>query len=94
METRTTLDPRGRRVNLTPERWNHIVYGHAYMRTHLGDVIRAIEAPTNWIEEARPGQDWFYIEDAGPSKWLKVVVAYDDKSIGSVKTAFPRRTMP
>jgi hypothetical protein len=94
METETTLDPLRRTVHLTPDRWNHIVYGHDYMSPYRAEVIRAIEAPTKWFDEARPGQAWFYLKDVGPSQWLKVVVAYDDKSTGNVKTAFPRRRMP
>ena len=58
------------------------------------DVIRAVEAPTHLIEQPRPGQDWFYLQNAGPSRWLKVVVAFDDDSIGSIRTAFPRRSKP
>jgi hypothetical protein len=34
-------------------------------------------------------------QSAGPSMWLKVVVAFDeDTNTGIVRTAFPRRTKP
>jgi hypothetical protein len=29
-----------------------------------------------------------------PSRWLKVVVAFDEDSVGSILTAFPRRNKP
>jgi hypothetical protein len=94
MENETTQDPLGRTVHLTPRRWDHIVYGHPYMSPYRDDVIRAIAMPTDWFDEPRPGQAWYYLRGVGPSLWLKVVVAYDDKSTGSVKTAFPRRRKP
>jgi hypothetical protein len=94
METETTLDPLRRTVHLTPERWNHIAYGHSPVSSLRAEVIKAIEEPTTWIDQARPGEAWFYLKGVGPSRWLKVVVAYDHKSIGIVKTAFPRRRNP
>ncbi len=87
-------DPLGRPARLTEERWSHIIDGHPYMAPFRADVMRAIETPTHRIEQARAGQDWFYLANAGPSRWLKVVVAFDEHSIGSVRTAFPRRSKP
>jgi hypothetical protein len=88
------VDPLGRMVHLTAERWEHIIEGHPYMAPHRADVLRAVQAPTDRVVQPRPGQDWFYLEDAGPSRWLKVVVAFDEKSVGSIRTAFPRRRRP
>jgi hypothetical protein len=90
----SVVDPLGRTVHLTGERWEHIVDGHPYMAAHQADVLRAIREPSERIEQARPGQDWFYLEGAGPSRWLKVVVAFDEESTGKVRTAFPRRSKP
>lgn len=94
METVTTRDPKGRTVHLTPRRWDHIAYGHPRLRPYRDDVIRAIAEPTEWFEAPRPGEAWYYLRGVGPSTWLKVVVAYDEKSTGSVITAFPRRRKP
>jgi hypothetical protein len=90
----TTRDPLGRTVHLTRERWEHIAYGHSPVAALRAQVMRAVREPTTWTEEKRPGEGWFYLEDVGPSRWLKVVVAYDDKSVGNVITAFPRRRHP
>jgi hypothetical protein len=87
-------DPLGRTIQLTEKRWSHIIEGHPYMAPFRADVMRAIGAPTHLIEQPRPGQDWFYLQNAGPSRWLKVVVAFDEDSIGSIRTAFPRRSKP
>lgn len=67
--------------------------GHPYMTPFRTDVLRAVEAPADLIEQPRPGQDWFYLRDAGPSRWLKVVVAFDEDSVGSIaaRKGQPRR---
>jgi transcriptional regulator with XRE-family HTH domain len=93
-ETETVRDPLQRTVHLTTDRWHHILAGHPEMFPYLDDVLRAIKAPTKHIERPRPGQDWFYLAGIGPSDWLKVVVAYDEHSVGDVKTAFPRGVTP
>jgi transcriptional regulator with XRE-family HTH domain len=93
-ETETVRDPLQRTVHLRTDRWHHILAGHPEMFPYLDDVLRAIEAPTKHIGLARPGQDWFYLEGIGPSDWLKVVVAYDEDSVGSIRTAFARGTTP
>lgn len=89
-------DPDGRRVVLTDERWRHIVDeedGHPELGDHQAEVIRAVNAP----DERRPGrksnEQWFFLRNAGPSRWLQVVVAYEDGR-GWIVTAFARRKDP
>jgi hypothetical protein len=89
-----TIDPLGRTVHLAEERWRHIIDGHPYMAPFRAEVLQAVEAPTDLIEQPRLGQDWFYLRNVGPSQWLKVVVAFDEDSVGSIRTAFPRRSKP
>jgi hypothetical protein len=36
------------------------------MTPFRAEVLRAIEAPTDLIEQPRPGQDWFHLQDPGP----------------------------
>ncbi|MGH2853006.1 MAG: hypothetical protein ACRDLF_02285 [Solirubrobacteraceae bacterium] len=74
-------------VHLTAERWEHIIDGHPYMAAHCAEVLRAVREPTERIAQPHPGQDWFYLEGAGPSRWLKVVIAVRWEH----RTAFPRR---
>ena len=88
------IDSLGRTVRLPEERWQHIIDGHPYMAPFHAEVLRAVEAPTDLIEQPRSGQDWFYLRDSGPSRWLKVVVAFDEDSVGSIRTALPRRSKP
>ena len=44
------------------------------------------------LHSPRVGEDWYYLQGAGPSRWLKVVVAFDENNDGSVLTAFPEET--
>ncbi len=84
-------DPRGREVFLTAERWEHIIGGHPELETHRDDVVRAVQAPTETKMGRGADEEWFYLADAGPSRWLKVVVVFEDPASGRIITAFPRR---
>jgi hypothetical protein len=91
--TSISIDPDGLRVTLSDTRWAHIIAGHPELTDLRADVLGAVHEPTEIIE-GRTGQRWYYREGAGPSAWLKVLVAFDDKGNGSVITAFPRRRKP
>lgn len=91
---RITRDPRGREVVLTGERWKHIIDGHPELKAHLEDVVRAIEAPTDTTAGRGSYEEWFYLADVGPSRWLKVVVVFEAPPTGRIITAFPRRRKP
>lgn len=85
--------PDGMAIELTAERWDHILSGHPDLTPYRDAVLACIADPTT----RRPGRDrgewWHYLQDAGPSRWLKVVVAYDGDR-GYVRTAFARRSFP
>lgn len=87
------LDPDGRRVELTVERWEHIIQGHPELVAHREAVLRAVTAPDRRLEGRKQNEEWFYLADAGPSQWLKVVVAYAQRR-GFITTAFARRSFP
>ncbi len=89
----STVDPDGRRVELTRERWRHILSGHPELARHLATVTRAVREPDRRMAGRRVDEEWFYLEDAGPSRWLKVVVHYEGGR-GRIVTAFGRRSMP
>jgi len=89
----SALDPDGRRVELSAERWDHIVDGHPELGPHLESVMRAVRSPDRKLSGRRQGEEWFYLRGAGPSRWLKVVVHYEGGR-GRIVTAFARRSMP
>jgi hypothetical protein len=87
------VDPAGRRIELLADRWKHIVARHPEMAGLWDAVLRAVTAPTEQLAGRRPGEQWFYLADVGPSRWLKVVINFD-VGAGWIITAFPRRTLP
>ena len=87
------VDPAGRPVELTRERWAQIVGGHPELREHRDDVERAIRSPTAQLPGRVGGEVWFYLEGVGPCRYLKVVVRFRG-ALGYVITAFARRSMP
>jgi hypothetical protein len=89
----TVVDARGRGVVLTSERWRHVTAGHPEFAAHQGAVLDAVRSPTRTIPGRGPDEEWCYLRGAGPSSWLKVVVAYEGTA-GRIVTAFPRRSMP
>lgn len=92
-ESTTLNDPDGTLVELTSERWDHIRTGHPDLKPFRDEVLACIAAPTIRRPGREPNEHWHYLRDAGPSRWLKVVVAYEGDR-GYVRTAFARRTFP
>jgi hypothetical protein len=84
----STLDPDGRRVVLTEERWAHITRRHPEVSPYLGEVLRAIRDPDRQRGGRTSFEELYYLEWAGPARWLRVVVHYETGE-GTVMTAFP-----
>lgn len=74
---RRIRDSHGREVLLTDEVWRHVVDGHPEIESHKEVVVRAIQSPTTTLSGREPDEEWLYLRDAGPSRWLKVVVVFD-----------------
>lgn len=85
--------PDGTPVELTAERWEHVLAGHPDLAPYRDAVLTCITDPTIRRPGRDPGEWWHYLQDTGPSRWLKVVVAYDGDR-GYVRTAFARRSFP
>jgi hypothetical protein len=90
----TVVDPDGRTVELTSERWAHITDGHPELARLRDEVLETVRIPSRRWPGPTVGEEWFYREGVGPSRWLKVVVRYESTDRGSIVTAFARRRMP
>ncbi len=93
-EPRTLKDYQGREVLLELERWQHTTNAHPEIEPFEAEVCRAVESPTTVLDGREPDEEWLYLEGAGPSRWLKVVVVFDNSGIGRIITAFARRRKP
>lgn len=93
-EQRKIQDRQGREVVLSAERWQHIVSGHPEIGAFKEQIALAVESPTAALPGRGPGEEWLYLEEVGPSRWLKVVVAFDSDGGGRIITAFARRRKP
>jgi hypothetical protein len=90
----TIRDRRGREVVLSPDRWGHVVSAHPEIATYRQEVRRAVESPTSVVAGRESDEEWLYLEGAGPSRWLKVVVVFDTEDQGRIITSFARRRKP
>ena len=88
-----TLDPEGRRVVLDEVAWTHIILEHDDLDCVPRDILQAVEAPGRHMHGREPREEWFYAPEIGPSRWLKVVVHYEEGA-GRIVTAFARRSFP
>jgi hypothetical protein len=86
-------DPNGRTVELTEERWGHIVERHPEIQMLDQTVLRAIQAPDHRMRGRLGNEEWYYVKTDTPSNWLKTVVAYAEGR-GHIVTAYARRSMP
>ena len=91
--TATTLDPDGRRVGLTAERWAHIKAEHPILSSRLRQIMATVREPARRIDLGADGEEWFLSEEFRPGWWLQVVVHYEEGE-GWIATAFPRKALP
>lgn len=75
--------PDGVRVVLYEDTWHEHVLdsqtGHPELACHLDAVLGAISAPDHREPDARDGRERFFLRDAGPSRWLLVVVSFEQE---------------
>lgn len=88
-----TTDPDGRRVELTDERWGHIVERHPDIDGRDDEILQAVREPDRRLTGTLVNEELYYAKTDAPSNWLKVVVAYAEGR-GYIVTAHARKSMP
>jgi hypothetical protein len=88
-------DPKGERVVVPTSIWrDKILRGHPELASHLADVLRAIAEPDRVLPDpVYEGRRRHYLRGAGPSRWLLVVVSYEQEP-ARVISAFGNRKDP
>ncbi len=93
-QTDRVRDARGRLVCLSSERWRHICEAHPELETYRSDLLSAIGDVEHVMPGRTAGEEWFYAEGVGPSRWLKIVISFSNDGTGRIITAFARRRKP
>ncbi len=90
-----TADPDGARVVLKDEVWREkIVRDHPEIAEHKVDVLRAVSAPDHVADDPSFEQrKRYYTRGVGPSRWLLVVVSYE-QTPARIVSAFANRKDP
>jgi hypothetical protein len=88
-------DPAGVRVDVPAAVWREkILRDHPELASHLADVLRAIAEPDRVLPDpVYEGRRRYYLHGAGPSRWLLVVVSYEQEP-ARVISAFGNRKDP
>jgi hypothetical protein len=89
----TMIDPLGRTVWLTEERWKHIVEGHKEVEGHLDALKQCVQSAEKRSKGHYHGAEKLWVQSVGPSKWFCVVVRYEGRT-GTIKTALPIKRGP
>ena len=90
-----TRDPDGKRVVVVARLWQEkVLRDHPELGAHLGDVLRAISDPDHVAPDPSfDNRRHHYLRDIGPSRWLRVVLSYEQAPARLI-TAFPNRKDP
>lgn len=86
-------DPAGRLVQLTEERWQHIVLRHPELEPYLADVLSTVQTPDHSGPDPIKGRERYWRRQVGPFPWLRVVVDFSVEP-AAIVTAFPNRKKP
>ena len=78
-----TSAPDGTRVVLYADTWREHVLdphvGHAELRSHLDAVLATVATPDHREDDERDGRQRFYKQKVGPTRWLMVVVSFEQE---------------
>lgn len=70
-----------------------IVRDHPELAGHLGAVVETVAGPDHVEPDALPARSRFYRREVGPSRWLLVVVSYEQQP-ARIITALANRKEP
>jgi hypothetical protein len=88
------VDPDGREVVLLARIWQgKIRVSHPDVADHLDAIIETVAAPDHVEPDLRPQRTRFYKRKIGPSRWLLVVVSFEQEP-ARIITAVANRKDP
>src|SRR5438270_10416320 len=94
IDDRIVIDPDGHEVVLLGRIWeNKIARDHPELVDQLDAVMNTVANPDHIEPDSLPGRTRFYRRDVGPSRWLMVVVSYEQQP-ARIITALANRKDP
>jgi hypothetical protein len=87
------VDPGRRTVVLDEEGWGHILQEHGEMALYREEIMATVASPDHRRGDPRPGRERYYRRDVGPSRWLFVVVDFNETP-ARIVTAYANRKDP
>lgn len=93
--TAEAADPEGRRVVLADAVWREkIVRDHPEIETYRSDVLQTVAGPDHVAADPIfAARTRYYMRGVGPSRWLLVVVSYE-QAPARIVSAFANRKDP
>jgi hypothetical protein len=88
-----TVDPRGRSVVLDNDGWEHILAEHPELAPCRDEIMATVGATDHSRPEPRPGRERYYRAEVGPSRFLFVVVDFNQTQ-ARIVTAYASRKIP
>jgi hypothetical protein len=90
----TVIDPDGHEVALLARIWeNKIECDHPELLDHLDAVMNTVAKPDHVEPDTLPDRTRFYRREVGPSRWLMVVVSFEQQP-ARIITALANRKDP
>lgn len=90
-----SVDPDGKPVVLLRRVWDaKVLRDHPEMEGHIDTVLQAVSAPSHSaVDPVYENRRRYYLQGAGPSQWLMVVVSYEQEP-ARIVSAFGNRKGP
>lgn len=86
-DRRDTTDPDGRQVVFDERTKRHLAARRPQMLSHMSAILDTVARPDIREDDAAPGRERFFRRDLDPSRFLRVVVDFNETP-GFVVTAF------
>ena len=91
----STTDRDGRDVVLLERIWNgKVLRDHPEMHAHLEAVIATVHEPEHVAADPRDDRLRYYRRHVGPSRWLLVVVSYEQEPARVITALATRKDPP
>src|SRR6476646_9858206 len=69
----------GLRIVMTASAWDHISFEHPEMADYGWAILETAGNPAIVVDDPRPGRRRHYRFQAGPSRWLRVIVDFNQE---------------